>query len=43
MTYIITARTASTVRTYCAIGNLDDLINAAIDAGALGITAMVRP
>jgi len=43
MSYIITARTATTVRTYPAIGDLGALLDAAYDAGALGVTVMVRP
>lgn len=43
MSYIITARTATTVQTYSAIGSRDALIDAAYDAGALGVTAMVAP
>jgi len=43
VTYIITARTATTVQTYSAIGDLAALLAAAYDRGALGVTAMVRP
>jgi hypothetical protein len=43
MTWRITARTAHTVHTYSAIGSLAALIDAAYDAGALGVTAMVSP
>lgn len=43
MTYIITIRTANTVHSFAAIGNLAALIDAAYDDGALGVTAMVRP
>jgi hypothetical protein len=42
MSYIITIRTASTVHSFAAIGNLGALIDAAYDDGALGVTAMVR-
>lgn len=41
--YVITARTAGGVITYAAIGDLGDLLSAAYDNGALGVTAMVRP
>lgn len=43
MTWLITARTATSVQTYAAIGDRNALIDAAYDAGALGVTAMVRP
>lgn len=43
MSYIITIRTASTVHSFPAIGNLAALFDAAYDDGALGVTAMVRP
>ena len=43
MTFLITARTATSVHTYTAIGNRDALIDAAYDAGALGVTVMVMP
>jgi len=42
LSYIITARTSNSVRTYYAIGDLGALLDAAYDAGALGITVMVR-
>lgn len=42
MSYLITTRTATTVRTYAAIGNLSALLDAAYAAGALGITVRVR-
>jgi hypothetical protein len=37
----ITARTAAGSTTYAAVGNLGALIDAAYNAGALGVTAMV--
>ncbi|CAN7739653.1 hypothetical protein [Duganella sp. LjRoot269] len=43
MKYLITERTADGLRTYSAIGDLGLLIDAAYDAGALGITAVVQP
>ncbi|MGV7210468.1 hypothetical protein ACLB1G_21755 [Oxalobacteraceae bacterium A2-2] len=43
MKYLITARTADGMRVYSAIGDLGLLIDAAYDAGAMGITAMVLP
>lgn len=43
MSYQITIRTASGVQRYIAIGNLAALLDAAYEAGALGVTAMVRP
>ncbi|MGK5020700.1 hypothetical protein [Janthinobacterium sp. LB2P10] len=43
MSYTITIRTASTVHSFTAIGNLAALIDAAYDDGALGVTAMVSP
>lgn len=43
MKFIITARTATTVHTYPAIGNRDALMDAAFAAGALSVTIMVRP
>ena len=46
MSYMITIRTgprAEDVAHFAAIGNLDALIDAAYDDGALGVTAMVRP
>jgi hypothetical protein len=43
MTWLITARTAHTVHTYSAIGSLAALMDAAFDAGALGVTVMVAP
>lgn len=43
MTYLITTRTANSVYTYSAIGDLDRLLDAAYDSGALGVTAMVMP
>jgi hypothetical protein len=42
MKFIITARTATTVHTYSAIGNRDALMDAAFAAGALSVTIMVR-
>ena len=46
MSYIITIRTgprAEDIEHFAAIGNLAELIDAAYDDGALGVTAMVRP
>lgn len=43
MSWIITTRTATTVHTYSAIGNLAALLDAAYAAGALGVTVMARP
>ncbi|WP_161539950.1 hypothetical protein [Glaciimonas sp. PCH181] len=44
MSYLITIKTQpdSDGETYTAIGNLDALIDAAYDAGALGVTVMVQ-
>lgn len=42
MSYLITVRTAGATRSYSAIGDLGALLAAAYDAGALGVTAMVR-
>lgn len=39
--YRITERTATGARTYAAIGDLTKLIDAAYDAGALGLTVVV--
>lgn len=41
--YVITARTAGGVITYSAIGDLGDLLSAAYDCGAMGVTAIVKP
>lgn len=41
MKFQITARTATETITYTAIGNRDALMDAAYDAGALGVTAKV--
>jgi hypothetical protein len=43
VSYTITVCTAAGVRRYTAIGNLAALMDAAYDAGALGVTAMVSP
>lgn len=43
LSYTITERTAGGERSYPAIGNLDALIDAAYDGGALGLTVLVRP
>lgn len=43
MSYIITARTATAVLIYAAIGDLGELLDAAYDSGALGVTVVVRP
>lgn len=43
MSYLITIRTAGAPpHSYIAIGDLGALQDAAYDAGALGVTAMVR-
>lgn len=41
--FLITVRTADSRRTYHAIGILGDLLDAAYDAGALGVSARVLP
>ncbi len=43
MSYLITIRTAAGTQRYAAIGDLAALMDAAYDAGALGVSAMVRP
>lgn len=43
MKYLITERTNDGKRIYAAIGDLGLLIDAAYDAGALGVTAMAQP
>jgi hypothetical protein len=43
MKYLITIRTATGARTYHAVGTLGALLDAAYDAGALGITSRVLP
>jgi hypothetical protein len=43
LTYTVTARTAAGARSYTAIGDAGQLANAAYDAGAMGVTVMVRP
>jgi hypothetical protein len=43
MSYLITTRTAAGARTYRAFGALGALLDAAYDAGALGITAKALP
>lgn len=43
MTYLITERTADGKRTYTETGDLGQLLDAAYTAGALGVTAMVKP
>lgn len=43
MTYVLKVRTATSVHTYVAIGDLGKLMDSAYDNGALGVTAMVRP
>lgn len=43
MRYRITERHQAGTTTYSAIGDLGKLIDAAYDAGALGVTAMVQP
>jgi hypothetical protein len=43
MKYLITERTSDGQRSYMAIGDLGVLIDAAYNAGALGVTAMVKP
>lgn len=42
LTYTITARTVAGVRSYTAIGDAGALAAAAYDAGAMGVTIMVR-
>jgi hypothetical protein len=42
MKYLITARTTDGMQSYSAIGDLGLLIDAAYDAGALGVTVMVQ-
>jgi len=41
MSFRITARTEAGSMTYSAIGSRDELLDAAYDAGALGVTLMV--
>jgi hypothetical protein len=43
MVYTVTARTAAGARTYTGIGDAGALADAAYDAGAMGVTVMVRP
>jgi hypothetical protein len=43
MSYVITVRTAAGAHRYTAIGDLAALMDAAYDAGALGVSAMVQP
>lgn len=43
MHYLITEKHEAGTKVYSAIGDLGLLIDAAYDAGALGITAMVQP
>lgn len=43
MSYLITVRDAAGVRSYRAIGDRAALMDAAYDAGALGISIVVRP
>lgn len=42
MIYTITVRTAGIEIRYSAIGDLGALLDAAYDAGAMGVTAMVQ-
>lgn len=42
MTYVITIRDATSSHTYHAIGNVCDLMDAAYDQGALGVTVVVQ-
>ena len=42
MSYIITITTAAGVQRYPAIGDIGALQDAAYDAGALGVSAMVQ-
>lgn len=42
MCFRITARTATSITTYTAIGDRDALIDAAFDAGALGVTLVAE-
>jgi hypothetical protein len=43
MTYTVTERTAAGARSYTAIGDAAKLQDAAYDAGAMGVTIVVRP
>lgn len=43
LSYTVTARGAAGTRRYIAIGDAGALADAAYDAGALGVTLMVRP
>lgn len=43
MSYLITVRNAGGARTYVAIGERDVLMDAAYDAGALGVSIVARP
>lgn len=43
MKFLITARDASGVRTYPAIGDRNQLMDAAYADGALGVTIVVMP
>jgi len=43
MKFLITARTATGQRTYPAIGDRNQLMDAAYAAGALGVTILVQP
>jgi len=42
LTYTVTVRTAGGARSYTAIGDARALADAAYDAGAMGVTIMVR-
>jgi len=42
LTYKVTTRTATGVRSYTAIGDVGALANAAYEAGAMGVTIMVQ-
>lgn len=42
MKFLITIRDAAGAHTYHAVGNLGPLLDAAYDAGALGITVLVQ-
>jgi hypothetical protein len=43
MKFLITVRNAASTRTYPAIGDRNELMDAAYAAGALGVTILVLP
>ena len=43
MKFLITVRSAAGARTYPAIGNRNDLMDAAYADGAMGVTILVLP